>query len=154
MGLVHTVFLDACAIIYWIEASEPWYGSFQQQLKKLQQTYEDIEIAISDLSRLECLVKPLRENQAEIVKLYEAFFDHPDLTIQTLTPAVIERALKVRVEYKLKTPDCIQAACALHCQQPCSFITADKSFSVIDDLHVVLLEDHLAAPDKGEEGLL
>ena len=149
MGLAHTAFLDACAIIYWIEVSEPWYGNFQQQLKKLQQTYEYIEIAISDLSRLECLVKPLRDNQAEIVKLYEAFFDHPDLTIQTLTPAVIDQALKIRVKYGLKTPDCIQAACALESGQPCSFFTAEKDFSVIKDLHVVLIEGQLAAPDNG-----
>ena len=141
MGLAHTVFLDACAIIYWVEAAEPWYGKFQQQLKKLQRTHKYIDIVISDLSRLECLVKPLRDKQPEIVKLYEAFFNHSNLTIQAITPAVIQQALKIRVEYGLKTPDSIQAACAFESGQPFSFLTADKNFSVIKELNVILIED-------------
>ena len=141
MELAHTVFLDACAIIYSMEAPEPWYGQLRQQLKMFQQTHENIDIAVSDLSRLECLVKPLRDKQAEIVKLYETFFNHPDLTVQTLTPAVIEQALKIRVEYGLKTPDSIQAACAFESGQAFSFVTADKNFMIIKELNVVLIGD-------------
>jgi hypothetical protein len=90
MGLAHTLFLDACAIIYWVEAPELSYSKFQLQFKKLQQSHEYIDIAISDLSRLECLVKSMRDKQLEIIKLYETFFKHPGLTFQTVTPTVIE----------------------------------------------------------------
>lgn len=141
MEIAHTLFLDACTIIYWVEAAEPWYGKFQKQLKRLQQAHGNIEIAISDLSRLECLVKPLREKRMEIVKLYEDFFNHPDLITQTLTPRVIEQALKIRVEYGLKTPDSIQAACALQIGHPFDFVTADRKFLTLEAMNVVLIEE-------------
>jgi predicted nucleic acid-binding protein len=83
----------------------------------------------------------MRDKQLEIIKLYETFFKHPGLTLQIVTPTVIERALKIRVEYGLKTPDCIQAACALQSRQSFSFVTADTSFSVVKELNVVLIED-------------
>ncbi len=139
MGIAHTVFLDACAIIYWVEGCDPWYGIFQQQLKRLQQAHGTVRIAISDLSRLECLVKPLRDKNPDIVSLYETFFHHPDLIIQKLIPSVIEQALKIRVEHGLKTPDAIQAACALEVGQPISFMTADRKFLDVDGLDVALI---------------
>ena len=140
MGLIHTVFLDACTIIYWVEANDPWYKSLQQTLHDIQQEHRQIRLAISDLSRLECLVKPLREQQVETVALYEKFFTHPQLHIQTLTSSVIQEALKLRVSHPLKTPDTLQAASALVLDPLCTFLTADSDFERISQLNVRLLK--------------
>ncbi len=140
MGLIHTVFLDACTIIYWVEANDPWYKSLQQTLHDIQQEHGQIRLAISDLSRLECLVKPLREQQVGTVTLYEKFFTHPQLYIQTLTSSVIQEALKLQVSHTLKTPDTLQAASALVLDPLCTFLTANSDFERISQLNVRLLK--------------
>lgn len=128
---MQSIFLDACAIIYWVEARNPWYQHLQFCLNSLKKEYGDLHLAVSDLSRLECLVKPLRNQQTETVSLYEQFFQHPQLHIQSLTPSVIEEALKLRVEYSIKTPDALQAASALIWRNDCIFLTADNGFKKI-----------------------
>lgn len=136
---MQTVFLDACTIIYWVEANDPWYSNFQEKLRVLQQQHGEIRLAVSELSYIECLVKPLRDENTSAVHLYEKFFAHPDLTIQPLSSPVIQRALKLRVDYKLRTPDALQAASALNLDGLSIFLTADKGFSVINGLSVELL---------------
>ena len=61
-----TLFLDASAIIYLIEAQEPFYSSYQAVLRNLVDANPDTSVAISSLSILECLVLPLRVEQCRI----------------------------------------------------------------------------------------
>ena len=136
---MQTVFLDACAIIYWVEARSPWYERFQEALRLLQLQYGTIQLATSDLSRLECLVKPMREQQLDKLVLFEKLFAHPDLFIQTLSPDVIEKALKLRVMHKIKTPDALQAASAIIMDEQAVFMTADSGFNKIDNLNTVII---------------
>lgn len=136
---MQTVFLDACTIIYLIEANEPWYSDFQEKLRSLQQQHGEIRLAVSELSYIECLVKPLHDKNTSAVRLYEKFFAHPELLIQPLSSIVVQRALRLRVDYKLKTPDALQAASALVLNKQCIFLTADKGFAIVNDLSVELL---------------
>ena len=136
---MQTIFLDACIVIYWVESNDPWHSKLQGKLRTLQQQFGAIRLAVSDLSHIECLVKPLCEQDTSAVLLYEKFFAHPELLIQPLSSEVVQRALKLRVEYKLKTPDALQAASALTLDNQCVFLTADKGFSVVTNLAVELL---------------
>lgn len=137
---MQTVFLDACAVIYWLEARDPWYSRLQDTLRSLREQYSDLQLSVSDLSQLECLVKPLRDQQRETVALYEQFFQHPQSHIQPLTPQVVRQALKLRVSYKIKTPDALQAASALVFDAQAIFLTADHGFEQLPDLAVQLFD--------------
>ena len=134
------LFLDACAIIYLIEAKEPFYAKVQKNLHLIADKHPDTSIAISRLSVLECLVNPLRQQENFIIEQYRSFFARQDLQIIELAPEVVEKALWLRVRYNLRTPDALQAASALAFSSgELLFLTGDKSFTKVIELNVRIL---------------
>ena len=134
------IFLDASAIIYIVEAIEPWYGRLQEIINKFLQNYGRTEIAVSALSLLECRVKPMREDNQTLLERYNVFFNRPRLNIQTLNFRVIEQATFLRAQYGLKTPDALQAANAICLPEKVLFITGDRRFVKIAGLQVEIIE--------------
>ncbi len=134
------LFLDACAIIYLIEAKEPFYSKVQRTLQHIADKNPDTSIAISRLSVLECLVHPLRQQENFTIEQYRSFFARQDLQIIELAPEVVERALWLRVRYNLRTPDALQAASALELSPgELLFLTGDKSFTKMVELNARIL---------------
>ena len=133
------LFLDACIIIYWIEASEPLRARLKAHLHVLREQVPDATFAVSRLSWLECMVKPLRDNDEALVHEYRAFFEAGQLEIVELTPPVIERATSLRAKHGLKTPDALQVACALELGGDVYFLTNDESFRKVLELRVEIL---------------
>ena len=129
------LFLDACVIIYLIEAKEPFCSKVRKTLLRIADAHPDITITLSRLSVLECLVRPLRDQDNAIIEQYRTFFAKQDLKIIELAPEVIEKALWLRVRYNLRTPDALQAASALALPGECFFITSDKAFKKVPALH-------------------
>ena len=134
------IFLDACAIIYIIEAKEPFYSKVQKTLADIITEIPETSVAISRLSIIECLVQPLRLQQTLIIEQYRSFFAKQDLKVIELSPEIVEKALWLRVNYNLRTPDALQAASALELStMEMAFLTGDKSFSRVPELNVTIL---------------
>jgi predicted nucleic acid-binding protein len=134
------IFLDACAIIYFMEAKEPFYSTVHGTLSQIVEENPDASLAISRLSILECLVQPLRHRHTFTIEQYRTFFASQDLQIVELTSAVIEKALWLRVNYNLRTPDALQAACALELAPfGILFLTGDKAFTKVPELNAKIL---------------
>ncbi len=134
-----TLFLDACVVIYWIESVEPFYSKLIKTLQTLQKQYPQAIFAVSRLSYLECRIKPLRENDQFLLDLYDQFFTANNLRIIELDAQVIETATHLRVQYNLRTPDALQAACALAITGDKCLITGDIKFKTIQELQVLCL---------------
>ncbi len=133
------VFFDACVIIYLLESGEPFYSEVRKTLHRLAATYPDMSIGVSRLSLLECLVHPLKHQDEALIEQYRTFFSRHDLHIVELAPAVVEKALWLRVRYNLRTPDALQAASALEFPGESVFLTGDKVFKRIAELNVELI---------------
>ncbi len=133
------LFFDACVIIYLIEAEEPFYSKVRQLLHRIVDSHPDTSIAISRLSVLECLVRPLRHREDSTVELYRTFFAKQDLHIIELAPEVVEKALWLRVRYNLRTPDALQAASAMDLPGEKFFLTGVRSFNKISELNVKII---------------
>jgi uncharacterized protein len=134
------IFLDACAIIYWLESGEPYYSKLHNKLNQIRKKYGPLPFVISALSLLECRVKPLRENNVALMKAYHHFFSAPNLSIISLTAAVLEQATSLRAFHNIRTPDALQAASALTASDnTIMFVTGDAFFKKIEGLEVVLL---------------
>ena len=133
------LFLDACAIIYWVELIEPYYQQFSNKLMQIKSVYGKLAFSASELSLLECQVKPLREKNEILLNRYNTMFTAPDLKLISLTTNVIQLATQLRAKYHLATPDALQAASALSISDNILFISADKSFKKIPDLTVELI---------------
>lgn len=133
------LFLDACIIIYWAEMKEPFYSKFIDALENINRLHPNEGLAVSRLSVLECCVQPLKLNDKKILKIYHEFFSNSSIEIVEPSPHIIEIATQLKASFPLKTPDAIQAACALSLENKVRFVTNDKSFKQITKLHVDLI---------------
>ena len=100
------VYLDACAVIYFVEA----HPRFGQAITQALESAQAKQIAISPLVEMECLIIPLRENNAALVRRYEIFFDQ--YICLDMPDDVYLRAAEIRARHNLKTPDALHLATA------------------------------------------
>ncbi len=133
------LFLDANIIIYRVEAVEPFNRQLFAAVQELVARHPDAGFAVSRLSMLECLVKPLREQNAAEIERYRSFFASSGLQIVEVSSQVVETATLLRARHGLRTPDAIQAASALSLKVPVTFLTGDKQFTKVPGLNVRLV---------------
>ena len=132
------VYLDASAFIYSVERIEP-YRALLEPMWRQAQTGQ-FAIVSSDLVVLETLVKPLRESDAVVERLFRSLFDADEVMLIPMTRTLWEEAARLRANTGLKTPDAIHAAAAL--QAECTlFVTNDGDFRRVDGLPIVVLDD-------------
>jgi predicted nucleic acid-binding protein len=105
------IYLDACVIIYLIEA-HPQFGQLVARRIAALRTPQSV-IVSSRLSKLECLTLPHREANSRLIALYEAFFQARDFEWVDVSEDVVEAALRLRATYNLKTPDSLHLASSL-----------------------------------------
>lgn len=98
----------------------------------------------SQLSRLECRVKPLRAGDTALLATFDAFFTRARLVVAEVTAAVIDRATDLRARYGVKTPDAIHLASALETGADV-FITGDAALARCTELPVEIV---LPAPAR------
>jgi predicted nucleic acid-binding protein len=131
--------LDACAIIYQVEAVAPFQTRLAELLGTLRAGHPELGLAVSRLSWIECRTKPLRERQPDILARYDTFLSAVDLLVVEITAEIIDIATALRAEHGLRTPDSIQAASALALGAGTVFVTNDPTFARIRGLEVKLL---------------
>ncbi len=131
-----TLFLDACIVIYWIEAPEPFHARLMQRLRHLREHAPDTHFAVSRLSWMECMVKPQRERDEALADDYRSFFEARQLHVIELTAAVVERATDLRARHGLRAADALQAASAFTAGSDVLFLTNDKAFRKVPGLQV------------------
>lgn len=117
------VYLDSCALIYRIEQRAPWAGRVNECLAKIEA--DRSVLVVSELTRLECRVRPIALDREDMLSSYDRFFAQPTLAWQAIDRAVFELATSLRALNRLKTPDALHLAAALtaSCRQ---FITNDR----------------------------
>ena len=72
-----TVYLDSMIVIYLVEGPDPFRIKARDRMAQLVAAGD--RAAVSDLTRLECRVKPIRLGDASLLAEYDAFFAAPDL---------------------------------------------------------------------------
>jgi predicted nucleic acid-binding protein len=132
-------FFDASALIYLVEGAEPFASQVRGALAHLHQQNAQVKLSLSRLTWLECLVGPMKSNDAAVLKIYDDFFILPDLLWVELDQSVVELAAHIRVRHGLKTPDCLQAASCLQLGKDHIFLTGDAAFQRVAGLHVQLV---------------
>ncbi|MBV5339304.1 MAG: PIN domain-containing protein [Deltaproteobacteria bacterium] len=134
-----TLFLDANIIIYRVEAVEPFNQQVLAIVQKLVALHPHAGFAVSRLSMMECLVKPLRDQNNADVERYRGFFASAGLQIVEVSSLVLETATLLRTRHGLRTPDAIQAASAMSINGPVTFLTGDEQFAKVPGLNVRLV---------------
>jgi len=104
------VYLDSCVIIYLIQGPESLSNAVRSAF---QDQEEPLQVAISDLTRLECRVWPLRENAAQLLGQFDELFASQDVEKIPIQTETFDLATEVRARHGTKTPDSLHLAAAI-----------------------------------------
>ena len=101
-------YLDAAPIIYLIEQSQPFATAVRSKL-----AVQGIIPITSELARLECRVKPMRDGNQALLQDFDDYFANTIAEIFPLTRDVVDLATEIRAQYNFKTPDALYLAAAV-----------------------------------------
>jgi predicted nucleic acid-binding protein len=102
------VYVEASPVIYLVQQVLPWWTAIRTRL-----TAPGVVVVSSELTRMECLVKPLRVNDTLLVSDFETFFNARVAELTPFSAAVFRKAAEIRARYNFKTPDALHLAAAV-----------------------------------------
>ena len=130
------VFLDTNPVIYMIEQPANLGSKTKARVNALLASGE--RLAVSDLVRMECQVGPLKANDPVLLAQYVTFFQSSDVSVLTVSPAVCDRAARVRAQYGFKPLDSLHLAAAV--EHRCTrFLSSDAKLRGFPDIPVDIL---------------
>jgi predicted nucleic acid-binding protein len=130
------IYLDSMIVIYLVEGPDPFRIKAKDRMDQLVAAGD--QAAVSDLTRLECRVKPLRLGDASLLADYDALFAAPDLLKFALPGPVFERATEIRAQYGFRLADSLYLAAAV--EHACGrFLTNDAQLRRFPGITVEVL---------------
>lgn len=136
------IYLDTSVVIYSVEKLEP-YATLLQPLWLGAQSGK-FHLIGSELLLLETLVKPIRAQDTLLeTTIRQLLTNSHEFHLLPISLPIIERAIGLRTQFNLKTPDAIHMATALvHGSR--MFLTNDATFKRIPGIAVTVLADLVA----------
>ena len=132
------VYVETAPIIYSVEKHAD-YWTLMQPVWQASQNGQ-IEIITSELTLLELLVAPLKQNNQTLVTAYERLLTATEVRLLPISVFVLREAANLRAQLNLKTPDAIHAASAHNCDL---FLTNDANFRRVSSLNINVLKDFI-----------
>ncbi len=128
------VYLDSAPIIYLVEAVAPYAPILETRLSA-----PGTQQVCSDLTRLECRVKPLQEGKQALLAAFDRYLAEIITEIVPLSRSVIDRATELRAQYGFRTPDALHLAAAIvgNCDL---FLTNDRRLCRCAEIPVEYIE--------------
>ena len=127
-------YLDTAIIIYLVEEKEPFFEKVALRLEDA-----NLELLTSEMGRLECRVKPIRDQDHDLLVTYDQFFSDRVKEVIEITREVIDSATELRAKYNFKTPDSIHLAAAI--TSACEiFFTNDHRLDRCTEIKIETLE--------------
>ena len=132
-----TVGLDSSILIYFIEGN-PRYGPLANRVFQWVEAGR-IRGICSTLTLLEALVQPYRHGDDERAsQFYGLLTTYPHLTWVPLSIDIADLGARLRATYRLKTPDSILMATALH-SEATGFVANDADLRRVTEMDVLVL---------------
>lgn len=128
------IYLDANATIYFVEKVAPYYQGIRQRMTD-PQGKPKVHCVINELLLMEVRVKPLRDQDRATLVSYESYFGAFASQTIALDKPVFELATQLRVRHRVRTPDALHLAAAIHagCDQ---FWTNDRKLAEAAEGHI------------------
>lgn len=101
-------YVDTCLFIYWVERAGPVAESAVRWLE----SQGNATMCVSPLVRMEVLVKPMQRGDQTLIQSYEELLARQEWL--PATDEIFSRALGLRAQHGLKTPDALHLAIAQH----------------------------------------
>jgi predicted nucleic acid-binding protein len=132
---VADIYLDACCFIYLVEGQPAWRTVIEERIHDLDLASR---LVTSQLARLECRAKPMRDDSQELLERYDMLFGASRVVVLDVSANIIDRATELRARHGFKSPDAIHLATALQCGAV-EFWTGDAGLSRCTDVAVTVL---------------
>jgi predicted nucleic acid-binding protein len=132
------VYLDTSPIIYSVEK----HADYWQLLTTLWQSLKEgeIEVYTSELTLLETLVQPIKQNNQTLISAYESLLTTTEINLLPISLDILRESANFRAIQNLKTPDAIHAATAFSAN--CDYlITNDDGFKRVSNINVIILSE-------------
>jgi predicted nucleic acid-binding protein len=130
-------YLDSVIVIYYLDAADQFHQLAASRLAALLAARD--QIAVSDLTRLECRVQPLQQADQQRLAIFDQFFTLPDVHLVPLSTAVYDRATLIRAQYAFRTTDALHLAAAI--EAGCGgFLTHDLRLARVPGISVEILK--------------
>jgi predicted nucleic acid-binding protein len=132
------VYLDTSPIIYSVEK----HADYWQLLTPLWQSLKanEIEVYTGELTLLETLVQPIKQNNQRLISAYESLLTTTEINLLPISLDILRESANFRATQNLKTPDAIHAATAFSAN--CEYlITNDDGFKRVSNINVIILKD-------------
>lgn len=134
------VYLDTAPLIYSVEKHSDYWPLLKGLWSAVQSN--NIIIATSELTLLETLVLPIRQNNQSLISAYEGILTRTEVVLAPVTANILRASAELRAIHNFKTPDAIHAATAV--DSGCGFfVTNDIEFRRLANINVVLLSELL-----------
>jgi predicted nucleic acid-binding protein len=101
-------YVDSSPVIYAVQRVPPYFAAVDARLAA-----PGVVIVSSELTRMECLVLPLRNADGRVVADFDAFFATQVSQMVPFSPAVFRRAAEIRAQFNFRTPDVLHLAAAV-----------------------------------------
>jgi predicted nucleic acid-binding protein len=130
------IYCDSVILIYFLDAVGPFNVRAVARMAAIQAARDTP--AFSDLTRLECRVKPLSLGVLTTLADFDAFFTRPDVRLVPITTGVFDRATVIRATFHFKLADSLHLAAAV--ESGCDrFLTNDGRLAAFTDIPVDVL---------------
>lgn len=130
------IYLDSVVCIYAVEGAPSFQARARARLAAMRAAGD--QPAVSDLTWLECRVKPIRLGDAVALADMEAFLTGSDVVRVPIPTAVYERACRVRAVHNYRLADALHLAAAV--EGGCGlFLTNDLRLSGCPEITVEVL---------------
>jgi len=132
------VYLDTAPVIYSVEK----HADYWQTLIPLWQLLKarEIEVFTSELTLLETLVQPIKQNNQKLISAYESLLTATDINLLPISLEILRKSANLRATQNLKTPDAIHVSTAI--DSNCAFfITNDGGFKRLSNINVIILSE-------------
>jgi predicted nucleic acid-binding protein len=124
------LYIDSAPVIYTVQRVPPYFTAVGARLGA-----SGVVLVSSELTRMECLVLPLRNADTVLVAEFDAFFDTQVNQLVPFTPAAFRRAAEIRAQFNFRTPDALHLAAAV--EAACDvFLTNDAQLTRFTGLTV------------------
>jgi len=129
-------YLDTSVIILLVEGTAETRAAIRAGLKTLGA--DQGPFLVSALTRLECLVKPLRAGDVELERTCRMFFAGSEIREVEIGADVWESATQIRAKHGFRVPDALHLAAAA-CAQCSAILTRDQRWGGFPEVPVRIL---------------
>jgi predicted nucleic acid-binding protein len=103
------LYLDAAPVVYLVQQVPPFATVVEGRI-----TASGVVLVTGELTRMECLIVPLRAGDQMLIDAFEDFFANRIVSLVPLSRVVLDRAARIRAQHRaIKTPDALHLAAAI-----------------------------------------